>query len=163
MADDARIELPPLGRLLRSDIPAPGRAANKDQEQMFAALEAISSAVMTEPHWRERADGLLACIETVLVGWTDMPRDETGFGMSGILTIVIEKLEEAEVVCLQQAAIYALCMHAPWRAAGREWLLPHRKTELADWVKDRPTYRRLARLVGMAHRDVPSWLKEVAR
>ncbi|MBP2311906.1 hypothetical protein [Azospirillum soli] len=118
-------------------------------------------ALAEESRWFDRADVFLTMLGSQIEHFGAGARDMVGLSMSGIATAVLENLGETEIRCLEAAAFYALTMHDPWRAAGREWLLPHRKTWVRDWIKDRPVYRRLARLTGMVHRDVPSWLKEV--
>lgn len=111
--------------------------------------------------WFDRAGDFLILIERQIEAFGQLPRPMVGLTMSGIVTAMLENMGEAKIDRLEPAAFYALTMHDDWRAAGRAWLLPHRGTWVRDWIGERPVYRRLARLVGMVHRDVPSWLKEV--
>ncbi|MBY6265529.1 hypothetical protein EI613_26940 [Azospirillum sp. 412522] len=111
--------------------------------------------------WFDRAGDFLILIERQIAGLASAPRPMVGVTMSSIVTAMLENMGEAELDRLEPAAFYALTMHDDWRAAGRAWLLPHRGTWVRDWIGERPAYRRLARLTGMVHRDVPSWLKEV--
>ncbi|MGY0794236.1 hypothetical protein ACW7BJ_33230 [Azospirillum argentinense] len=126
------------------------------------AVDSWVAALVEQPRWFDRSELLLA-------GFTEqMPmlngvarRNDAGLSLCTHLTATLENLGETGIDCLEQAAFYALTAHDPWRSAGREWLMPHRNTWVHDWIKDRPVYRRLARLVGMNFPDVPSWLREV--
>jgi hypothetical protein len=92
-----------------------------------------------------------------------MPHQMVAFGLSRMLTAVLENLGETEIDCLEAAAFYALSSHEAWRKAAIDWLQPFRRTWWADWIKARPKYRRFARMTLKIHRDAPSWLAGGAR
>lgn len=158
----ARVPLPvPASPLYSSTegVVDPDRA---DGLSMKGVVDSWVEALTDEPRWHERATVLLGLLGRQIEQYSSWNnRQAAGANLSGIVTVALERLEETEVGCLEAAAFYALTTHDRWRAAGKEWLLPHRKTWVKDWIKVRPVYRRLARLTDMAYRDVPSWLREV--
>lgn len=160
----ARIPIQSPARAIYPTIPNDrGTGDATDGASLRDAVDSWVAIVADAPRWHERADTILDCIAKQAAEFGTMRRDLAGMAMSNIVTAVLENLGEKEVNCLQQAAVYALSAHDPWRAAGRDWLLPHRRTWVRDWIAARPVYRRLAHLTGMVHRDVPSWLKEITQ
>lgn len=81
-----------------------------------------------------------------------------GISLGFLITIALEHLAETEVSSLEAAAFYALSEHVGWRKAALEWLSPIKDTWFADWKRERPVYRRLARVRRKIHRDIPAWV-----
>ncbi len=161
-AKAVRLALPPPPAPLYPTLQAVLDPDRLDGLSMAGVVDSWAEALTDEDSWHGGAVVLLELLERQIEQYGGRgDRHAIGTNLSGIVTVVLEKLGETEVACLESASLYALTMHDHWRAAGREWLLPHRGTWVRDWIKDRPVYRRLARLAGMVHRDVPSWLKEV--
>ncbi|WP_275782494.1 hypothetical protein [Pararhizobium gei] len=123
--------------------------------------EAWVTAALECRDWKARAAWLLEVME----GNFDhaqsfrFPNDSViSFAMQQIMTATLENLAEREVECLEAAAFYALSSHKDWQRVGIQWLMPIRKTWFADWIKDRPFYRRLAKELAL-----PTWAQQVTR
>ena len=126
-------------------------------------IDGIATDLLDRHRWCDRAEYLLAFLGGNLPVLHQLPRTLGGLSLAHILSGVLELLGEREIDCLEAAAFFAISTHQPWRDAARSWLLPHRKTWVADWIEKRPDYRRAARLVSHVHPDVPSWLGSVTR
>ena len=125
--------------------------------------DGIATDMGDRHRWCDRAEYLMGFLANQLPVLGGMPRSLGGTVLAKIFAAVLELQGEREIDCLEQAAFYALTDHQPWRSAGRSWLLPFRKTWVADWIEARPDFRRAANLVSHAHPDVPSWLGSVTR
>ncbi|APT57802.1 hypothetical protein RGI145_12445 [Roseomonas gilardii] len=140
-----------------------GPFSNRDGFSVRDCADAIANDLLDRRRWYERSEYLMGFLGNQLPVLGNMPKALGGLALGLIIAGVLELLGETEIDCLEQAAFYALAEHQPWRDAGRSWLLPHRKTWVADWIEKRPDYRRAARLVSHVHPDVPSWLGSVTR
>ena len=75
-----------------------------------------------------------------------------------IVTSALEHLAEKEIDCLEAAAFYALSVHDKWQEAGLRWLNPVADTWFKDWVAERPTYRKFAKLSKESGEKLPPWI-----
>jgi len=75
-----------------------------------------------------------------------------------LTTAALEHLAEKEVSCIQAAAFYALSLHDEWASVGLDWLRPVRQTWFQDWVKENPTYRRMAFAAKSLKPTLPAWI-----
>jgi hypothetical protein len=108
--------------------------------------------------WYDRAEALQELVAVNRHSWCSLPREAAGFGLSLMLTAVLENLGETEIDCLEAAAFYALATHDQWRLSAIAWLAPVRTTWWADWIKPRQGYRRLAANIRLVHGDAPPWV-----
>jgi hypothetical protein len=159
-----RVKLPLVAEPVYPQIPdIPMEIDGAGGPTIRGVLDNWVTEILDRNRWCDRADRLLWLVEHQLETLGTMPAALAGLTISKLLTAVLENLGEHEIGTLEQSAFYLLSDHEEWRHAGRSWLLPMRSTWFADWLKDRRTYRRLARLCRASSRDVPSWAIEVTR
>ncbi len=126
-------------------------------------VEEWITGILDHHRWCDRAEFLLGIIGDNL---RQVGVDEGVLGefyplsLSTLLTAALEHLGEAEIDCLEAAALYALSMHGEWIKAGTEWLEPFRGTWFRDWAAARPDYTALARGLRVPM-DLPVWLVEI--
>ncbi|HYH17855.1 MAG TPA: hypothetical protein VD995_04490 [Azospirillum sp.] len=115
--------------------------------------------VQEERRWHERAARLLEMVGGHVEQWHGhLPHEIIALSLGHLMTAVLENLGESEIDCLEAAAFYALSAHDPWRTAAVEWLKPIRKTWWADWIGERPRYRRFATMTAKIYDEQPRWL-----
>ena len=126
-------------------------------------VDAWVTALTDEPTWSRRAGALLPLLDRQMTMLGQAPDFVIGFPMTLMLTSVLENLGETQLDCLEAAAFYLLSAHEAWQDAGRSWLEPCRGTWFADWVAERPAYRRFALLHRAVWERTPAWAIEVTR
>jgi hypothetical protein len=162
------------GRVLRVPLPRPDRHAydafsvqpggtNVPSGSLRDVVDDVVTKVADHHRWCDRAGALLAYCEVQYRATKSVPPSVAGCGLSILIAAVLENLGESEIDCLEAAAFYAVSAHEEWNHAGRTWLMPVRKTWLADWMKARPVYRKLAVLVSHTETHVPPWLQRPER
>jgi hypothetical protein len=162
------------GKVLRVPLPRPDRHAydafsvepggvNVPGASLRDVVDDVVTKVADQHRWCDRADALLAFCEVQNRATRSVPPPVSGRALSILITAVLENLGESEIECLEAAAFYAVSAHEEWNHAGRTWLMPVRKTWLADWIKARPVYRKLAALVSHTETHVPTWLQRPER
>jgi hypothetical protein len=114
-------------------------------------------------HWHQRASFFEAQTGYFLARkiWSKDPPEgkrRGGNALCHILTATLEHLPDKHIGCIQAAAFYALSLHPQWASAGVNWLSPIKSTWLADWLKEHPHYRELARLCRTNNPDLPAWI-----
>lgn len=128
--------------------------------EMDIPIENWVTLVLDHSRWDERAAALLDVIggnTEAASGW-GTPPEVLALGLQHLLTAALEHLAEAEIDCLEAAAIYACCLHDEWSEPAVRWLEPVRSTWFADWIAERPGYRAFARLCRSVNPDLPSWI-----
>ncbi|EHM01397.1 hypothetical protein HMPREF9946_02136 [Acetobacteraceae bacterium AT-5844] len=158
-----RIPLPRPVRYAYESVPTSPGGASVPGASLRDVVDELITGVSDHHRWCDRASALLAFMEVQSRVGNSVPAPIRGRSMSILIAAVLENLGENEIDCLEAAAFYALSAHEEWSHAGRSWLMPVRKTWLADWIKDRPDYRKLAALVSHTDIHVPSWLQRPER
>ena len=86
------------------------------------------------------------------------PNVRTGMFACMMVTSRLEHWGDGFLFQLPQAVAYAISAHPAWRKAALEWLLPHRKTWVPDYMRRTPKVRAMVRLAARKVPGVPSWL-----
>ena len=86
------------------------------------------------------------------------PQVRTATFFSAMVSAQLEYWDDEWICQLPQAIAYAVSLHPAWRKAALRWLMPHRETWVAHYVRRTPKVRRMVRLCGKKWPDVPSWL-----
>lgn len=122
-------------------------------------IEKWIDLVLDQHRWCDRAASLIDIIGGNLdkaAGW-NMPIEILALALGQLLTATLEHLPEAEIDCVEAAALYALTSHEEWRAAGVRWLTPFRDTWFKDWQSARPGYQRFASITRKIS-ELPKWI-----
>ena len=148
--------------LPKIQLPRPSNPAYPRLSKVPAAtpVEAWITGTMDRFRWCDRAEFLLGIIGgnmEQIAGADPLTKQFYPVGVSITLTAALEHLCEAEIDCIEAAALYALTEHEEWRAAGIAWLEPFRRTWFRDWRNARPAYTFFARSLTRTF-DVPEWL-----
>ncbi|WP_454655128.1 hypothetical protein [Bosea beijingensis] len=129
--------------------------------EMDIPIEAFVTLMMDRHRWCDRAVALMPAIDGNLIhaeGWAPGMPGVMGFAMTLLVTGALEHLNEAEIDCIEAAAVYALSAHSQWRDAGLAWLEPFRETWFRDWLAEHPAYGRWAAASIGQNSALPGWL-----
>lgn len=134
-------------------VPRPAQTAWQDFDaEQCQLFETLVGLVRQEPDWPARKPLLLQIIQRLRDGFLRVAR-ETGSRLPYMallpvhLGAILERLDEAELGSLEQAAFYLLSIHPEHQAAAEAWLqaAPRRDKEFLRFLGANPFLGALLR------------------